>query len=142
MVTSTKLKIWTIVTHGFIIIGGGHGIGCLFIIELMGIWSGFNSILNSEKWLFNLVGILTLIGQFCIVISISKRGKLFQKIFFHISGLVLLCISVVLFWCAANRDSYTAVLLPTTIPFFICTVITFFGKVMNRFRENFIDHIP
>ena len=141
MITSTKLKIWTLVAHGLIFIAGGHGIAFIFAIETMGFASLFESGTTSQlildAWLFTLV---TLLGQICVAVSIVKKQPS-QKRIFHNAGLVLLWISVALLAYASIKDNYIFGWI-TVIPFFICTIITFFGKRISRFRENFIDHIP
>lgn len=35
MITSRQLKLWTIITHAFIIVGMGHGVLCLAVVEVI-----------------------------------------------------------------------------------------------------------
>lgn len=66
MTTNRKLKIWTIVSHGLIIIGAGHGILFLFIIEILAFpyvtKENFSFSFSSVDNHFPIVGLTTFLG--------------------------------------------------------------------------------
>jgi hypothetical protein len=100
------------ITHGLIVVGYGHGILFIFLLEI--VW-------------FSLIGYLILLGQVCIVSSMFlKKGAL--KTASHITGLLLLWASVAFL---LNMDEPYFVWLTAT-PFIICTVITLAGGYLKK----------
>lgn len=135
MITSSQLKIWTIITHAFIIVGMGHGVLCLVVYEVMSLGyfiskSFIDSPDMADEILRLIVSLACVVGQCAIVFSIfTKRNKL--KLFCHIVGLIFLWASIVCFYLIALKDSYTQLFIVTCLPFFVCTII-FFCRTKHR----------
>jgi hypothetical protein len=142
MITSRKLKIWTIVTHGLIIIGAGHGILFLFIIEILTFpyltIDNFNFSFSAVGNHFPVVGLTTFLGQTALIFSILHNNQKFKNIS-QIIGLCLLWLGVIYFTYDTNKDSYTHIALLTAIPFAICTIITFTGQILKKLYNRIID---
>jgi hypothetical protein len=136
MTTNKKVKIWTIITHAFILVGFGHGVAFFLIIEIIwfpyftkdfsfDLYAPFNSHLP-------VVGLTALLGQIALIFSIlNKRQEV--KIAFQITGLLLLWTSILYFTYTSSEDHYTHFAALTCIPFAICTIITFAGQSIKRF---------
>ena len=135
MTTSKKLKIWTIVSHGLIIIGAGHGILFLFIIEILAFPyltnDNFSFSFNSVDNHFSVVGLTTFLGQAALIFSMWHNKQKFKNIS-HIIGLCLLWLSIIYFTCDTTKDNYTHIALLTAVPFAICTIITLFGQLLKK----------
>jgi peptidoglycan/LPS O-acetylase OafA/YrhL len=141
MITTKKLKIWTIISHGLIIVGAGHGILFLFIIEIFFFpyvtKDNFNFSFSTDDNHFPIVGLTTLLGQTTLVLSIlNKKQKL--KNIFQVIGLCLLWLSIVYFINDTTKDAYIHLALITVIPFAICTIISLIGHHISRLY-NWID---
>ncbi len=140
--TTRKLKIWTIVSHGLIIIGGGHGIAFLFIIEILTFpyltRENFSFSFTSVDNHFPVVGLTTFLGQVALIFSIlNKKQKI--KNTSQITGVCLLWLSILYFTYDTSKDSYTHIALLSAVPFAICTIISFTGQLLKRFYNWIID---
>lgn len=135
MLTHKKLKIWTIILHGLILIAGGHGVAQLFIVEVMGMLDIKELFLSSSinKKHIAVVSLAILLGQVTIVISLFITQKR-QQLLLHLSGLSLLWFSVI--YCA-----YIHIVWITVVPFFICTMLTLTGKYLKRFYNWLGDNL-
>lgn len=142
MTKTKKLKIWTLITHGLIIIGAGHGILFLFIIEFFSFpyvtKDSFSFLFNDVENHFAVVGLLSLLGQSALLFSLFNRRQELKDIF-QIVGLILLWLSIVYFTYDTTKDSYTHIALVTAIPFAICTIITFLGQSIKKFYNWLLD---
>jgi hypothetical protein len=139
MITSNRLKIWTLITHGLIIIGAGHGIACLFLLEAFSFVSFVDGSFPWQNPVF-VISLPILIGQLSIIFSMRHYTLLIKRILL-ISGAILLNIPILYFLIIAQPDNYTIVTF-TTFPFFICTILIFFGSAIRNAWRYFIDHIP
>ena len=144
MTTNKKLKIWTIITHGLIVIGAGHGIFFLFIYEILAFpyltKENFSFSFSSVDNHFPVVGLTTFLGQAALIFSILHNKQKFKNIS-QIIGHCLLWLSIVYFTYDTNKDTYTYIALLTAIPFAICTIITFAGQLVKRLYSKIIDRI-
>jgi|SRR6185312_13181381 len=142
MTTNRKLKIWTIVSHGLIIIGAGHGILFLFIIEILAFpyvtKENFSFSFGSVDNHFPIVGLTTVLGQAALIFSILYNKQKFKNIS-QIIGLCLLWLSIIYFTYDTSKDTYTHIALLTAIPFTVCTIITFIGQLLKKFHDWIID---
>lgn len=142
MTKTKKLKIWTLITHGLIIIGAGHGILFLFIIEIFSFpyltKDSFNFSFNGVDNHFAVVGLLSLLGQIALLFSLFNHRQNLKDIF-QILGLISFWLSIVYFTYDTTKDSYTHIALVTTIPFAICTIITFLGQMIKEVYNKIID---
>jgi hypothetical protein len=84
MISTKKLKIWTMVTHGLIIIGMGHGIACLGILEMFWFYGCIKAIFDLSFSLFvttiSPVVILSLLGQAAVLFSLFNKDKTYKTI--------------------------------------------------------------
>lgn len=143
MITSKKLKIWTIITHAFILVGFGHGVACFLIIEIL--WfpyftrQPFSLSLNASfESHLPMVGLTTLLGQIAFIISIlSKRSEI--KLTFQITGLILFWISILYFNHYIDEGYSIGFATITGLPFIVCTIITFVGQPLKRFYNWVLD---
>ncbi|MDF2188535.1 hypothetical protein [Paraflavitalea sp. CAU 1676] len=143
MITSKKLKTWTIITHAFILVGFGHGGACFLIIEAL--WfpyftrEPFSLSLNApfESHL-PVVGLTTLLGQIAFIISILKN-KSEIKLIFQITGLVLFWMSIVYFTHYIDEGYSIGFSTITCLPFIVCTIITFVGRPIKGFYNWVLD---
>jgi len=127
MYTNTKLKAWTLITHFFIVIGAGHGIACLGVIELAGLFNFAEaeftlSFLTPFKNSWHAVAISSLLGQIALILSIVLNSKKI-KIILHIAGLLLLWMSIYYFTHNTEYTSSTYLGFLFCIPFLICTIL-------------------
>jgi hypothetical protein len=143
MTTSRKLKIWTIITHAFIVVGFGHGIITLGFIEVF--WfpyitkDGFTFFFNSSfEARLPTIGLLTLIGQASLACStFTKRDR--WALAFQLLGLLFLWLSIVYFVIYLSKEHYIQFGTLTAIPFLICTLIMFIGKPLKELYKWAID---
>jgi hypothetical protein len=139
MNTSKKLKIWTIITQAFILVGFGHGILFFLIIEIL--WFPY---FNKEHFSFDLnasfenhlpvVGLLTLLGQCAVIISILLKSYKI-KVAFQILGFVLFWLSIFYFTYNIEESSSVHFATITCFPFAICTIIAFAGRPISEFYK-------
>jgi hypothetical protein len=126
MYNSTKLKVWTLITHFFIVVGAGHGIGCLGMIELAGfsdmaaaeftfsLWQPFRNSWHS-------VAVSSILGQAVLLLSIFLKGKK-SKTIGHMAGLLVLWTSIYYF---THNNEYPGSIHYSfffCLPFFICSI--------------------
>lgn len=143
MSVNRSLKIWTIITHCFIIIGAGHGIACLGLVEIVTFpyftYEGFSFQFDfSSGNPLPVVGLFSFLGQIALVSSILiKRSAL--KVAAHIGGFVLLWLSVLFFVFASRGDYYVHFLTVSAVPFSICTLITFIGPSIHRGYHRWLE---
>ncbi len=145
MTATRGLKIWTIITHALIIVGIGHGIAFIAIIELISLpywFSGifFNTRDSSIGGLLAMVGLSSLLGQGAIIYSILLKRKNL-KVLFHIVGLLLLWTSIFCLKYFTLKDSNTQLVMITCLPFLICSIIFFAGQAIKRFYNWILDII-
>jgi hypothetical protein len=118
MTTNKMLKIWTIITHGLIIIGAGHGIFFLFIYEILAFpyltKENFSFSFSSVDNHFPAVGLTTFLGQAALIFSILHNKQKFKNVS-QIIGLCLLWLSIIYFTYDTIKDSYTQIALLTAI---------------------------
>ncbi|PVD53927.1 hypothetical protein DC498_00590 [Terrimonas sp.] len=142
MITNRKLKTLTIISHGFIIVGAGHGIVCLFIFEIFSLINitkeNLNFSFNTGENHFSVIGLTILWGQASLIFSILNRNKKLKN-GFQIVGLCLLWLSIVYFIYDITKDHYTHIALITVVPFATCTIITFAGKLLMKIYRKILD---
>lgn len=132
MITTTKLKIWTIISHALIVVGFGHGILTLGVVEVF--WvpniakAGFTFSLNASfEARLPMVALTTLLGQLAIIYSIFNK-----KLAFHLLGLGFLWLSIIYFNVGISTDAYVHFAIWTAVPFFICTLIVFVTQPLKQ----------
>jgi hypothetical protein len=139
MIISTKLKIWTLITHAFIVIGMGHGIATLGIFEIFSIVSllspssGRND--DSVFYVLLLSSLFALFGQIAMIVSIYAKSEERRK-WLNIVGLCLLWISVIISAYAIREDRGSFFATVTCIPFAFCTIRAMLGRHIQRLCRN------
>lgn len=132
MILTTRLKIWTLISHAFILIGLGHGIATLGIAEFFWLSTIFESNHSSGEdghvslVILQLVAFMCLAGQIGIVTSIFVRRSSFNK-WAHLGGLCLLLASVITYAYIIQNDNYAHLAVLSCLPFVYCTINTLLG---------------
>ena len=137
-----RIKIWTMILHSMIIIGAGHGIGILGIMDIACIPKIIeNGIQNNNFGDFGdnliLVGLISLIGKIVLIISLFMKKEPNK----NIAGLIGLFILWVSFYVLVsgnwNYDSLYELAFWTGLPFLICSIVLFvlFFKNFDRIEN-------
>lgn len=129
MRSTTRNIIWTLLTHFFILVGMGHGIVSIGVIEIL----SFSNLVKPEPFapedatfrsLLLVVAVASLIGQIVLITSIFQKKETAKKAL-HLVGLGCLWLSV--FSCnegSAHSEGFSFSLL-FAIPLMICTILPF-----------------
>jgi len=136
MITSRKIKIWTLATQALIVVGFGHGILVFFIIEILAFplmtKGNFSFFFNAPfQNRLPMVGLTSLFGQVALLASIANGNKI-TKLTCQIIGLILLWLSIIYFTWTINRDYNVHFATITALPFCICTVVTLVGQPIGQ----------
>lgn len=137
---STQIKILTLLSQAFIIVGIGHGIVIFGLWEIVSLFLFFDALfaakINNEWTKFiDLTAILSMVGQVAIISSLVRlESKLSNPA--HIVGLALLWLSFFVFVYGTRNDHYTNLLTISCVPFFFCTVWTLFGSNIRRLASK------
>ena len=137
-----RIKIWTMILHSMIIIGAGHGIGILGIMDIACIPKIIeNGIQNNNFGDFGdnliLVGLISLIGKIVLIISLFMKKEPNK----NIAGLIGLFILWVSFYVLVsgnwNYDSLYELAFWTGLPFLFCSIVLFvlFFKNFDRIEN-------
>jgi hypothetical protein len=143
MITSSKLKIWTIITHALILFGAGHGGGFFALMEIFSFpyfthehfSFSFNPSIEDH---FPVIGLTTLLGQIALLFSILYKHKK-VKLTFHLIGIIFLWLSLAYFIYDAKKGSHIYLGAITCIPFVVCTIIAFAGKPIRKIYLWMLD---
>lgn len=142
MIQTKKLKIWIIVTHALIIIGLGHGMACFGLLEVIGLAGTLKQLFTFHfSELLNIVSAISLLiisGQVMIIASLYQVNRI-RKLILYILGIIFLWFSLFGFMYYAANEESAAFLAPFCLPFFVCTIIAFFGTSIKRFFYWMID---
>ena len=141
MTIFTRLTIWTIVLSFFIIIGAGHGIACVGLLEIVGLLHKFN--IGTEDFSLSptasydkslpAVGLFALVGHTFLIISIlSKRSK--SILWIKITGLIFLWTSFYYLTHNSFNDSLSQIGFVTGLPFFIVSITLAFKITRQEFQ--------
>jgi len=139
VVSTNKLKKWTLISQSLIIVGLGHAALPIGVLELIWFVELFSSSHESVDKLWEVVpviSLLSLIGQVLITFSIINKSNAIKRQT-HVAGLLFLVISFTFFIWTMHDDPYTQVLYVSCIPFVLCVTLTFIGKrIKNFFRRD------
>jgi hypothetical protein len=118
--------ILTVILHSFIILGVGHGIGIMGIIDIASILNlieNYGFTLNGEfSDKIMTIGLISLIGKILLIISLFLKTKLCERIL-EIVGILLLWISVYFLTSGNwNYNSVYEIAFWTSIPFLISSL--------------------
>ena len=144
MTTFRSLTIWTIALSFFIIIGAGHGITCIGLLEIVGLVHKFNigtkdfslSLSASYDQSLSVVALFALLGHLFLLISIlTKRHE--QVLWTKIIGLVFLWTSFYYLTHNSFNDTLSQIGLVTGLPFFIVSIILAFKLARQKFHADY-----
>ncbi|MBU3012309.1 hypothetical protein KO506_12910 [Polaribacter vadi] len=128
--SKTKSIIITIILHSFIILGVGHGIGIMGIIDIASIPNLIDDYGFTLSGEFNdkimSIGFISLIGKVLLIISIFLKSEFYKRIL-EIAGILLLWTSV--YFLSSGNWSYNSVYeiaFWTSIPFLISSLNSIF----------------
>ena len=145
-----KTKIWTIILHSIIIIGAGHGIGILAIMDVASLPLIYeDGIKDSMTGGFGenlvLVGLISIIGKVVLILSLFLKKEPIK----NITGIIGLFILWVSFYVLVsgnwNYDSLYELAFWTGTPFLICSIVLLFLLIRNferieKLNENGIEN--
>ena len=129
------LKTWTIVLHGLIILGMGHGIIPLFLIEIILLPGLLQEAGETFQRMLAIGAMLAIAGQGLIVVSMFAK-KYLRKAVFHIAGIITLWLSIGFLIYCTTIDNGFVFLTVSAIPFLICTIITFYRYGKHYLKES------
>jgi hypothetical protein len=131
--------ILTIILHSFIILGVGHGIGIMGIIDIASIPNLIDDYGFTLSGEFNnkimSIGLISLIGKVLLIISIFLKSEFYKRII-EIVGIILLWISV--YFLSSGNWRYNSVYeiaFWTSIPFLISSLNSMF-LILREIRSN------
>ncbi len=125
MKTLNFLSWLTVILNGCIVIGAGHGIGILFIYEILGfefIWNEEINLLGSYDDRLLPVALISFICQILLLISLCAKSWKTKKILITVSCLILVLAFLFLVrdFPESKIDTFSLI---GGIPFFISAVI-------------------
>ncbi|WP_445738499.1 hypothetical protein [Mariniflexile sp.] len=134
-----KIKIFTILIHSFIIIGAGHGIGIMGMIDIASIPNlidnyGFTLSGNFDDNIMS-IGLLSLIGKILLIFSLFVKINRIKNLT-GLIGILLLWISVYFLTSGNwNYDSLYELAFWTSVPFLISSIILTY-LIIKNFKQN------
>ena len=140
-----KVKIFTILIHSFIIIGAGHGIGVMGMIDIACIPNlidnyGFTFNGNFDDNIMS-IGLLSLIGKIMLISSLFVKKDRIKNLT-GLIGILLLWISVYFLTSGNwNYDSLYELAFWTSVPFLISSIILTYliNKNIKQYTERNIE---
>ncbi|WP_271425234.1 hypothetical protein [Aequorivita sinensis] len=134
-----KVKIFTILIHSFIIIGAGHGIGIMGMIDIASIPNlidnyGFTLNGNFDDNIMS-IGLISLIGKILLILSLFVKTNRTKNLT-GLIGLLLLWISVYFLTSGNwNYDSLYELAFWTSIPFLISSIVLTY-LILKNINQN------
>jgi hypothetical protein len=142
MTNIKRLTVWTIVISFFIIIGAGHGIACVGLLEIVGLFHKFN--IGTEDFSLSLtasydkslaaVALFALVGHIFLIISILTKN--YRPLFWiKIIGLLFLWTSSYYLTHNSLNDNLSQIGFVTGLPFFIVSIILTFKVAKQKYQS-------
>ena len=134
-----KVKIFTILIHSFIIIGAGHGIGIMGMIDIASIPNlidnyGFTLSGNFDDNIMS-IGLFSLIGKILLIFSLFIKVNRIKNLT-GLIGISLLWISVYFLTSGNwNYESLYELAFWTSIPFLISSIILTY-LIIKNIKQN------
>ncbi len=137
-----RLTIWTLVLSFFIIIGAGHGIACLGLLEIVGLFHKFN--IGTEDFTFSrtasydkslsITALFAFVGHILLVISVASKN---YKIIFRtkIIGLIILWLSFYYLTHNIFDDDLSQIGFTTGLPFLIVSILLTYKILRQEFQS-------
>lgn len=134
-----KVKIFTILIHSFIIIGAGHGIGIMGMIDIASIPNLINNygLTLSGNFDDNImsIGLLSLIGKILLIFSLFIKINRIKNLT-GLIGISLLWITVYFLTSGNwNYDSLYELAFWTSVPFLISSLILTY-LIIKNIKQN------
>ncbi|MBR9847350.1 MAG: hypothetical protein GYB35_15160 [Algicola sp.] len=134
-----KVKIFTILIHSFIIIGAGHGIGIMGMIDIASIPNLIDNygITLSGNFDDNImsIGLLSLIGKILLIFSLFIKINRIKNLT-GLIGISLLWITVYFLTSGNwNYDSLYELAFWTSVPFLISSLILTY-LIIKNIKQN------
>jgi hypothetical protein len=144
MTNFKRLTIWTIVLNFFIIIGAGHGIACVGLLELVGLFHKFN--IGTEDFSLSLTvtydkslltaALFALVGHLFLVASILTKN--IKRIFWiQIIGLFFVWASFYYLIHNYFIDNLSQIGFFTGLPFLIVSIILAYKVMKQKFKPSY-----
>ena len=144
MTNFNRLTIWTIVLSFFIIIGAGHGIACVGLLEIIGLFHMFN--IGTENFSLSLtasydksllaVALFSLVGHVFLIVSILIKNNM-QIFWTKIVGLVFLWIGFYYLTHNIFSDDLSEIGFVTGLPFFIVSIILVIKVAKQKYQSAY-----
>ena len=144
MTNFKRLTIWTIVLSFFIIIGAGHGIACVGLLEIVGLFHKFNigtedfslSLTASYDKSLSSVALFALIGHIFLIVSILTKN--IKQIFWTKTiGLFFLWASFYYLTHNISNDDLSQIGFVTGLPFFIVSIVLAFKVAKQKYQSAY-----
>jgi hypothetical protein len=144
MTNFKRLTIWTIVLNFFIIIGAGHGIACVGLLEIVGLFHKFN--IGTEDFSLSLtatydkslstVALFALVGHIFLIVSILTKN--IKQIFWtQIIGLFFVWASFYFLTHNYFIDDLSQIGFFTGLPFLIVSTILAYKVMKQKFQSSY-----
>ena len=136
-----RLTIWTISLNFLIIIGAGHGIACLGLLEIVGLFHKFN--IGTENFSFSLTAsydkslsiaaLFAFIGHILLIVSMTSRN---YKIIFWTKAVGLIILWLSFYYLTHNlfEDDLSQISFTTGLPFLIVSIILAYKTARQEFQ--------
>ena len=139
-----RLTIWTIILSSLIIIGAGHGIGCIGLLEIVGFFNKFD--IGTEDFSLSLrasydkslptVALFALVGHILLLISILTKS--YKKLVWtKVVGLIFLWTSFYYLTHNYFSDDLSHMGFITGIPFLIGSIILAYKVVRQTYKSTY-----
>ncbi|MUU76894.1 hypothetical protein [Winogradskyella endarachnes] len=138
-----KIKIYTILIHCFIIIGVGHGIGILLVLDYLSVQSLFNNeiifnLSGNYQDRLELVGLISFIGKIILIVSFFVSRKIFKNTL-NLVGVIVLWISVYILTSGNwSYDGLYPISFITSVPFIIASLFLVYYTLMSLNKRKSI----
>lgn len=137
-----KLTIWTVVLSFFIIIGAGHGVACLWLLEIAGLLHKFNigsvhfsfSLSASYEKSLSVAALFALIGHLLLIVSMASKS---YKIMFwtKVIGLFILWLSFYYLAHMIFQNDLAQIGFLTGLPFLIISILLAYKLIRQALKS-------
>ncbi len=137
-----KLTIWTVVLSFFIIIGAGHGVACLGLLEIAGLLHTFNigsvdfsfSLSVSYEKSLSVAALFALIGHLLLIVSMASKS---YKIMFwtKVVGLFKLWLSFYYLAHMIFHNDLAQIGFLTGLPFLIASILLAYKLIRQALKS-------
>jgi hypothetical protein len=142
MTNFKQLTIWIIILSFFIIIGAGHGIACVGLLEIVGLFHKFN--IGTENFSFSLtatyekslsaVALFALVGHILLVVSILTKN--IKLIFWaKTAGLFFMWASFYYLTHNISNNNLSQISFVSGLPFFIVSIVLAFKIAKQKYQS-------